>query len=172
MSNRNNYLPSINAWSNPNFKGNLSIVGNLGVGGNSIFTGTSTFLGAITLPTLSPLKYQEITIFVPTIVSATAAICVSTAQIAGMIDTISVVTNAVTTVGPATFTCSILNEGVETLITNGICSVATGDAAFIPNTRSPVSQNSILRGKVIKVVVGGTNTASGTAHITFRVQVA
>ena len=75
MSNRNGYLPSINAWSNPDFKGDvtieddLSVVGDLSIGGNSTFTGTSTFIGNITLPTLSLLKSQTFEIFVPNIVS-------------------------------------------------------------------------------------------------------
>lgn len=174
MSNRNGYLPSINAWSNPDFKGDvtieddLSVVGDLGVGGNSTFTGTSTFIGAITLPSLSLLKSQTFEIFVPTIVSATGAICVAVSRIVGPITNISAVVNNTIAAGDLILTASI--NGVA--ITTGAITIANGTAGQTAVSVTPTGANNVIRGDVVRVVVSGANTTAGTGTCTFQVTVA
>ena len=174
MSNRNGYLPSINAWSNPDFKGDvtieddLSVVGDLSIGGNSTFTGTSTFIGNITLPTLSLLKSQTFEIFVPNIVSGTAASCVVVSRIAGPITNISAVVNNTIAAGDLTMTASI--NGVA--ITGGVLTIPNTTAANTAISISPTGANIVARGDVVKIVVGGANNATGTGHVTFQVTVA
>lgn len=168
MSNRNSYLPSINAWSNPDFDGNVTLTGNLSVGGNSTFTGTSTFIGAITLPTLSLLKSQTFEIFVPNIVSGTAAICVVVSRIAGPITNISAVVNNTIAAGDLTLTASINNIP----ITTGVLTFVNGTAGETAISVSPTGANIVARGDVVKIVVGGGNTGTGTGHVTFQVTVA
>ncbi len=168
MSNRNSYLPSINAWSNPDFDGNITATGNLSIGGNSTFTGTSTFIGAITLPTLSLLKSQTFEIFVPSIVSGAAASCVVVSRIAGPITNISAVVNNTIAAGDLTMTASI--NGVA--ITTGVVTIANTTAANTAVSITPTALNTVARGDVVRILIGGANTATGTGHVTFQVTVA
>jgi len=174
MSNRNGYLPSINAWSNPDFKGDvtieddLSVVGDLSIGGNSTFTGTSTFIGNITLPTLSLLKSQTFEIFVPSIVSGAAAKCVVVSRLAGPITNISAVVTGTIATADLTLTATI--NGVA--ITTGTITIANLTAAETAVSVTPTALNTVARGDVVKITVGGGNTATGTGTVTFQVTVA
>jgi len=174
MSNRNGYLPSINAWSNPDFKGDvtieddLTVTGDLSIGGNSTFTGTSTFIGNITLPTLSLLKSQTFEIFIPTIVSATAAKCVAVSRLVGPITNISAVVTGAIATADLTLTATI--NGVA--ITTGVVTIANLTAAETAVSVTPTGANNIIRGDVVKITVGGGNTTAGTGTVTFQVTVA
>lgn len=182
MSNRNYLLPSINPTVNAELKGDVTITGSLTVADNGIFTNDVTIgddltvTGTTTTDTLSigsitsPYRQEQIEVFVPTIVSATAAVCVVTARIAGTITAISVVANAQPTVGPATFTCSLISGGVTTAITGGVLNILTTDTAGTAITVNPSAANVVAVGDVIQVLVGGTNTAAGTAHVSFQIR--
>lgn len=176
MSNRNSLLPSINTWSNPDFKGNGHFTGNLLVDGDITVGDDLEVTGDIDandliLPASNAYNIRTMSLFVPTIVSATGAIVVQVAGIAGTIISIHAVTNAVTTVGPATFTLAKISGGVTTLIGNGALSVATSDAQFTGINNIASAPNTILSTDILKITVSGSNTAAGTAYITLRVQV-
>ncbi len=129
-----------------------------------------TFVGTITLPAGSSLKTQQINGFVSTIVSATAAIIMIPILVPGTMTTLAVAANVAATVGPATFTFSRITGGVTTAITNGVVSIATTDAAG--TTISATVSQVFVAGDTLKVLVGGTNTAAGTAGITAKLTVA
>lgn len=170
MSNRNYLLPSINPLSNPTFKGDVLVEGDLQVDGVTRTAGIVN-TGLIRTTTLeitdatSPYRKEQITLFVPTIVSATAALCVVTSRLAGTITAISVVGNAQPTVGSATFTSSI--NGVA--ITAGAPALTTATAAGTAVSVTPTGANTLAVGDVISVLVGGANTAAGTAHVSFQI---
>jgi hypothetical protein len=137
---------------------------------NPTLSGTATFTGTIVLPAASGLKYQSVSGFVATIVSATAAIVMIPVLITGTLTSIAIAANAATVTGPATFTFSRITGGVTTAITDGVVSIATTDTAGV-YTVVLVSQ-AFLSGDTLKVVVGGTNTAAGTAGIAAKITVA
>ena len=123
----------------------------------------TTFTGTITLPSGSPLKNQELTGYVSSIVSATAIVATIPVKIAGTLASLSVSCNVATLTGPATFTFyRVQSDGTTTAIADGVISVATTVIANV-SVAGAVSQ-AFVAGDSLKVIIGGTNTAAGNAH--------
>lgn len=122
----------------------------------------------MTLPSGSALKYQTISIFVPTIVGASGAICVQVSQIAGTIESMSAVLNNTTATGSLVLTGSI--GGVA--ITTGAITVPIGTATGTAVTVAPTANNTLVVGSVLRITLSGTQDAVGTGSVSFRVLVA
>ena len=130
-----------------------------------------TFTGTITLPATSNIKFQSVSGFVSTIVSATAAVAALPVKITGTLTSLSVACNVAPTVGSATFTFSRRTAaGVTTAITSGVVTVPT-TAGIGESVNVTVSQ-TFASGDSLLVTVGGANTAAGTAHFAGLITVA
>ena len=130
-----------------------------------------TISGTLTLPSTSNLKFQSVSGFVPTIVSATAAIVALPVKISGTLTSLSVACNIAPVTGPATFTFSRRTAaGVTTAITDGVVNVPTtagiGESVNVTVSQTFVSGDSLI------VQCGGTQTAAGTAHFAGLITVA
>lgn len=160
MTNRTQLPPSINPWSNVEIKGDLTIEDDLTIGGD------------LFLPISSPFRFQQLSMFIPSILAGDAAVVTLPCEISGTIISISVNQNVQSTVGSAIYTPSILLAGVATPITNGALTVTTAIGLNISVNTTPSGANVISSSNVLKVVVSGGNANAGIAYVTFLVRIA
>jgi len=130
-----------------------------------------TLSGTITLPSTSNLKFQSVSGFVSTIVSATAATAALPIKISGTLTSLSVACNIVPVTGSATFTFSRRTAaGVISLITDGVVTIPV--TAGIGESVSVTVSQIFASGDSLIVLCGGTQTAAGTAHFAGLITVA
>ena len=150
MSNRNYLQPNINPTVNPVFKGIVTV-------DNIIILSDSNQLGT-----------KSVSLFISSI-SSPGNIIAQSCDFTGEIVSISAVTNRVTDSGDATFICSVVSGGMETLITNGTVLVELGQDLYVPSIN--VVSHEINSGDVLKIETGGDNIAAGQAYVTFKIRV-
>lgn len=153
---------------------NFAPGGDTPLDGLTVGSGTVDFSGAddVVLPADSPLNTYVLQAYVNTIVSATGRVAyvVVPGGGDGTIVSISAVCDAQPTVGSLTLTGAIKTAAVPTPITDGVITVTTSDVAGTAKFATPTAANVVAAGNVLVVTAGGTNTASGTAMVTFTVR--
>lgn len=166
MSNRNNLLPSINLWSNPDFKGNASFV-NLSVSGTATLD-TLIVGDAAALPegtTIDGSNPNLVTFGgdVPTI-QTNGTVAYFAVPRSGTIISITAVPQAAITGADGTLTAALNGTG----ITGGVVTMALiGTAAGKVYRATPTGLNIVSENDIVRITVGGGNTAATSARVTF-----
>lgn len=186
MSNRTHLQPNINPTVNPNFKGDVTVAGDLTVNGTStlpiIESGDINSAGTVTSNGLEVTTNAQLP--AETLVGTASpnlitfggdvsdleidgTVAYFAAPRAGVIVGIVAVPQDAIEGGDATLTATI---GATDIVGGVVTLPLIGTAAGKPGYATPTDDNIVVLGSIIKITVGGGNTAVTTARVTFTLQ--